>query len=107
MADPSSGADAQGNSAQERPQVSHDAAVHRFFVTVDGVDGVVDYHREGAVMVLTHTTVPAAIGGRGIAGQLVKAAFDHARTQGWRVRPACTYASAWAKRHPEYLPLIE
>lgn len=107
MTESSSGADAQEIPAQEPSHVSHDPAAHRFTVTVDGVDGVVDYHREGAVMVLTHTTVPAAIGGRGIAGQLVKAAFDHARSQGWKVRPACTYAAAWAKRHPEYLPLIE
>lgn len=102
MTSPSSGA-----AAQESPQIRHDAAAHRFTVTVDGVDGVVDYHNEGAVMVLTHTTVPAAIGGRGIAGQLVEAAFEYASAQGRKIRPACSYAETWAKRHPEYLALLE
>ena len=102
MADPSS---STGN--QEEPQVRHDPAAQRFTVTVDGVDGVVDYHKEGSVMVLTHTTVPAQIGGRGIAGQLVREAFDYARGQGWKVRPTCSYAATWAERHTEYLSLLE
>jgi len=43
--------------------------------------------------------------GRGIAGQLTRAAFEHAKAQGWTVRPECSYAAAWAERHPEYSDL--
>ncbi len=96
-----------GANAHENLQVRHDSAARRFTVTADGIDGVVDYQNDGAVMVITHTVVPPEIGGRGIAGQLVKAAFEHARAQDWKVRPECSYAATWVKRHPDYLSIVE
>jgi hypothetical protein len=59
-----------------------------------------------AVMTITHTGVPAAVGGRGIASALVQAAFATARDEGWKVVPACSYAAAWIGRHPEYRDLV-
>lgn len=46
-------------------------------------------------MTITHTSVPAKIGGRGIAGELVQAALDTARGEGWKVVAACSYAAAY------------
>lgn len=86
--------------------VRHDAAGSRFVTTVDGVEGALDYQRHGDVMVLTHTGVPEAIGGRGIAGKLTLKAFEHARSEGLKVRTDCAYAAAWVKRHPEYSQLL-
>src|SRR5690606_20045532 len=98
--------DSSGDSMPQSPSTQHNAAAQRFTVTADAVDAVLDYRTDGAVMVITHTVVPSEIGGRGIAGQLVKTAFEHARGQGWQVRPECSYAEAWVKRHPEYLSLL-
>lgn len=95
-----------GSGSRENPQARHDAAAHRFTISVDGVDAVLEYHTEAGEMVITHTGVPSEIGGRGIAGQLVKAAFEHARGQQWKVRPDCSYAASWAERHPDYLSLV-
>lgn len=78
----------------------------RFLASVDGVDAHLDYRLEGARMLITHTSVPEAIAGQGIAGKLTRAAFEHARAQGWKVTPACAYAAGWAQRHPEYAPLL-
>ena len=86
--------------------IHHDPEALRFTTTVDGHEAGVDYEWQDGWMVITHTSVPAAIAGRGVASQLTRAAFDHARGQGWRVRPACTYAAAWAERHPEYSQLL-
>lgn len=80
------------------PAVHHDAANCRFATTVDGVNAHLDYEVEAGVLVITHTIVPPAIGGRGIAGKLVQAAFDHARSSGLKVRPECSYADVWARR---------
>jgi len=77
----------------------------RFCVTEDGNLAVLDYTLRDGVMVITHTRVPEAIGGRGIAGALVQAALELARAQGWRVKPSCSYADAWMRRHPDYDPL--
>lgn len=87
-------------------EIRHDAGTQRFSALVDNVQAVLDYHRDGGSMVIDHTGVPARIGGRGIAGQLVRAAFDHARREGWKVRTRCSYAEAWVRRHPDYAPLL-
>ena len=86
--------------------IAHDAAASRFTLSVDGQQAVLEYRREGDVMVIIHTGVPPAIGGRGIAAQLLKGALDHARAQGWKVRPACDYASAYLRKHHEYSDLL-
>ncbi|MCE7901584.1 MAG: N-acetyltransferase, partial [Gammaproteobacteria bacterium PRO9] len=31
--------------------------------------------------------------------------LEFARSQGWKVRPVCSYAVAWMNRHPEYAGL--
>lgn len=86
--------------------IRHDADLQRFQTTVDGHDAEVTYEVEDGVMLITHTGVPDAIGGRGIAGELVRAAFDHARAEGMGVRPVCAYAAAWVKRHSGYADLV-
>jgi predicted GNAT family acetyltransferase len=53
-----------------------------------------------------HTYVPPSLEGRGIAGALVRAALEHARTAGWRVQPACSYVAAYMRRHPETADLL-
>ena len=84
----------------------HEPERDRFTVTEDGQVAVVDYTidrgPEAGVMVITHTLVPRSLEGRGIAGALVRAALDHARAQGLKVQPACSYADAWMRRHPDY-----
>jgi Predicted acetyltransferase len=82
--------------------IHHDLAGRRFVVVSDGQEARLDYEREGDTLAITHTFVPAAIGGRGVAGCLVRAALAFARAQGLRVRPACAYADAWMRRHPDY-----
>jgi len=82
--------------------VQHDAAAGRFTTSLDDQQGYVDYEQAGDVMTITHTIVPPAIGGRGIAGALVQAALDHARSAGHTVVPSCSYADDWMRKHPEY-----
>jgi predicted GNAT family acetyltransferase len=82
---------------------SHHA--HRFETTVDGVTCELNYSLQDRIMTITHTGVPEAVGGRGIAGELVRAAFETARKEGWKVVPACSYARVWSERHPEYAEL--
>lgn len=86
--------------------ISHHPIPGRFAVEVDGEMAYLDYEMADGVMHITHTVVPEAIGGRGIAGQLVRTAFDHARSEGWKVRPVCSYAEAWAGKHPDYADLL-
>ncbi|MDO5610086.1 MAG: GNAT family N-acetyltransferase [Pseudomonadota bacterium] len=87
--------------------IQHQPGGRRFQTTVDGQDAHLDYVLDRDVVVITHTIVPNAIGGRGIAGELVRAALDHARQAGLKVNPACSYADAWIRRHPDYTDLLD
>ncbi len=80
--------------------IHHDAIARRFVTEVDGERAVLEYSLAGTVMTITHTGVPPAIGGRGIAGELVHAALSAAAAAGWVVRSACSYATAYMARHP-------
>lgn len=86
--------------------VKHDRAAHRFHTEVDGSSCVLDYSLAAGVMTITHTGVPAAVGGRGIASALMQAAVEAARDEGWKVVPACSYAASWMQRHPAYADLL-
>jgi predicted GNAT family acetyltransferase len=87
--------------------ITHHPIPGRFVAAVEGHEASVDYEMVDGVMHITHTRVPEAIGGRGIAGQLVEAAFHHARIEGWKVRPLCEYAATWVRRHPGYADLVQ
>ncbi|HEX7129517.1 MAG TPA: GNAT family N-acetyltransferase [Rhodanobacteraceae bacterium] len=87
-------------------QVRHDSARHEFSVEVEGYIGSLDYDLRGNTMTITHTLVPEAIGGRGIAAELTRSALESARAEGWKVVPMCSYAAAYMRRHPEYADLL-
>ena len=67
---------------------------------------VLDYELADGILTITHTGVPKAVGGRGIAADLSRAALDTARANGWRVRPLCSYVATYIDRHPEYRDLL-
>lgn len=83
-------------------EIEHEFGASRFSAKVDGVACELDYRLAGQVMTITHTGVPAEVGGRGIAGQLVRTALEAAKQQGWKVVPACSYAEKFMEKHPEY-----
>lgn len=88
-------------------RVQDNPAASRFETTVDGQLCVADYTLIGQRMSMTHTHVPPALEGRGIAAALVAEALAHARREGWRVRPLCSYVARYMQRHPETLDLLD
>ena len=86
--------------------IHHDASARRFWTEVEGEQAELVYRQLPDRISIDHTGVPPAIGGRGIAGALVKAALEYARQQGWKVIPACSYAADFVQRHPEYADVL-
>ncbi len=91
---------------QETLAVRHNEAARRFEADVPGGLARADYRMQGDVMGIVHTEVPMAAEGRGVAGQVVQAALAHARRQGLRVAPMCSYVRAYMQRHPETHDLL-
>lgn len=86
--------------------VIHDADACQFHVDVENHRGELDYVLRGDVMTITHTGVPPSIGGHGVAAELTRVALETARREGWKVVPACSYATAFIRRHPEFADLM-
>ena len=87
-------------------EIRHNATASRFEATVDGRLCFADYALVDSVVRIHHTEVPRALEGRGIAGQIVRAAFAYAEANGLEVEPWCGYVRAYMKRHPETQRLL-
>ena len=105
MADPLPGSEPD-TEMSAAVAVVHNAQAHRFEAEVDGRLARCDYRLQEGVMHLVHTEVPPALKGRGIGAALVRAALEHASAEGLRVRPMCSFASAYLARHPQFRSLL-
>ena len=87
--------------------VVHEAMHTRFVAKVAGGMCLLEYRRVGDTLHITHTEVPPALQGQGLAAELVAAVLTEVRAQGWRVRPVCGYVRTYMRRHPETQDLLE
>jgi predicted GNAT family acetyltransferase len=76
-------------------------AEDRFVARLEGMEAELVYRVEGDRLFLVHTEVPEPLGGRGIAGRLVRAAVRRAQAEHLTVVPWCPYARRWLKEHPD------
>jgi predicted GNAT family acetyltransferase len=82
-------------------QVTDNSAAHRYELALDGHIAYASYRRDGDVLLVYHTEVPREFEGRGIGSALVKGMLDLARADGLKVKPLCSFVSAYMQRHPE------
>jgi predicted GNAT family acetyltransferase len=87
------------SSVQHVPQAS------RFQLEQAGAVAVLDYALRDGQLHITHTAVPEAVRGQGLAATLTRAALEFAHAEGLKVVPACAYAAGFLHRHPEYAGL--
>ena len=83
----------------------HEPAHQRFTLPTTPLS-VLDYHLRAGQVVFTHTGVPPAYQGQGLAAQLVEAGLQWARSQGLKVVPACSYVHVYIQRHPDWQQLL-
>ena len=75
-------------------------AQDRFVVQAEGMEAELVYRVRGDRLFLLHTEVPEALGGRGIAGQLVRASIRRAEADHLTIVPWCPYAAPLAEGAP-------
>ncbi len=88
-------------------QVVHNEADSQFEATVQGQRSELSYTRDGNRILFTHTGVPPALRGRGIAGKMAHAALEYTRENNLVAVPRCSYMVSYIRRHPEYQPLVQ
>ncbi|WP_417584278.1 GNAT family N-acetyltransferase [Pelagibacterium sp.] len=62
--------------------------------------------RPDNAIIITHTGVPPAFEGRGIALKLVKRAVADAREHNFKIVPQCPYVAVQFRRHPDWDELL-
>ncbi|HEY3748724.1 MAG TPA: GNAT family N-acetyltransferase [Pseudonocardiaceae bacterium] len=88
--------------------VRHNTEASRYEALLgDQVVGVVMYQRQGDRMIFEHTIVQPEFRGRGVAGQLVKAALDDVAANGWTMTNYCGYITDFIAHNPGYASLAD
>ena len=87
-------------------ELTDNTAASRFEMAVDGAVAFVEYERRPDAVVLVHTEVPEALGGRGVGSRLAKAVLERVREEGTKLVPRCEFIASYIERHPEYQSLV-
>ena len=74
----------------------------RFEVEFDGQLAMVEFMLAGNNMIFTHTEVPEALEGQGIATQMADVALKYAKDEGHKVQALCPFIASYVREHPEY-----
>src|SRR5262249_43115205 len=88
-------------AVSDEPQVIDNPSRSRFEIDIDGHVAELLYERRGDRLVLVHTEVPEALGGRGLGGRLVTAAVDTAAAKGLVIVARCPHPQPWLETHPD------
>jgi predicted GNAT family acetyltransferase len=82
-------------------EVRHDVGASRFVLEEGRFEAELVYRRRADRLILIHTEVPDALGGRGIGARLVRAAVAHARAEHLTIVPWCPFARQWLTDHAD------
>lgn len=90
----------------ENVMVENNEAAKQFEAQVDGHVALLQYHYSKGSIVFTHTEVPSALEGRGLAGKLARTALEYAKTHQLTVIPLCPFVASYIRKHSEYQSLV-
>lgn len=79
---------------------------NRFEAEVEGHTAKVAYKLDGGTICFEHTTIPEALQGRGLAGQMAQTCLASARERGLAVTPECAVFVNYMKKRPETHDLL-
>ena len=78
----------------------------RYELTVEGHTAFAAYRVDGDVITFTHTVVPPALEGQGIASRLILHALGDVRSRGMTLIAQCPFVAAYIRKHPEWADLL-
>lgn len=87
-------------------EVRDNPDLRRYELEVDGTLAIAAYERRGGAIAFTHSEVPEALQGQGVASRLIAGALADVRRQGLKVVPICEFVAAYLDRHAEDQDLI-
>ncbi|HWI87061.1 MAG TPA: GNAT family N-acetyltransferase, partial [Sphingomonas sp.] len=82
-------------------QVNNNARRSRYELHAEGGIAIAEYQLTDDIVTFTHTIVPEALRGRGLASRLVGRALADVRQRGLKIRAQCPFVADYVDRHPE------
>jgi predicted GNAT family acetyltransferase len=86
--------------------VRHNEERGWYELKVGGDTAIAAYRREGDVLRFTHTEVPEALEGQGVASRLIAGAIEDVRRSGLTMVPLCSFVRHYVDTHPETQDLL-
>ncbi len=86
--------------------VRHNVAENRYELATERGIAFTQYRLHDGTVTFTHTVVPRAMEGQGIASRLVAGALADVRAHGLRLISRCPFVTAYLQRHPEHHDLL-
>lgn len=83
-------------------EVKHNPEQSRFEIDLGDALAMAEYQRAGNNIIFTHTEVPVAYEGRGLANQLAYTALEYAKAEGLKAQALCPFFALYIRKHPEY-----
>lgn len=87
-------------------KIENNESAQRWEARLGEYVGFTNYRRNEDTIHFLKTRMPPELEGQGVAGRLVKAALEDARSQHLTVVPICRFVAAYIRRHPEYKDLV-
>ncbi len=87
-------------------KIENNESENRYEAIFDGEAAFAEYDLEGDIIRFTHTEVPEAVSGKGLAGRIVRVALDDSRRRSLKVVPVCAYVADFIRKNKEYSDLV-
>ena len=78
----------------------------RFETEVENKIALIEYIRAEDKMYLTHTEVPKALEGKGIASSMTKQVLQQIKDENLKLVPLCPFIASYIRRHPEWKEIL-
>ena len=86
--------------------VKDNKELNRFETEIDGHQAFVEYSVKPGIVVLEHTEVDKALGGKGVGSELIEAVLLQIELRGLKVIPECGFIKKYIEKHSEWESIV-
>lgn len=78
----------------------------RFETEIEGYKAFVEYTVRPGILVLKHTVVDKALGGKGVGSEMIEKVLLEIELRGLKVVPECPFIEKYIEKHPEWKSIL-
>ena len=90
----------------DNDKVTRNIADSRYELKIGDEVAIAAYSERDGVVTFTHTEVPEALEGHGVASKLIAGALEDVRRRDLKIVPQCRFVASYVQRHPDAQSLL-